>query len=362
MELFLRKMVQEGMAEVRYMQHFSREKDAPSAPGTFAEWRKLNWTAIVAGVVAMLGLEAFLLAFGGAVGLSTFNFYDIAGGDGPYKVPVATILWLAIAVLSSSFFGAWIAGHWANLEEGEDAVMHGALTWALGAVLAGAGVFSMMETGAGAAAANPMMTQAASTQRNSAQKGEAPGPLSFSALDDPNFANFLGNRADAWAQTSGQVPARYDRDNKSDTSATPRHNTDVPPTTAPVAPDSDRNKVKPDDVAKDVEYKSFIMSQTGISDDQADKFLKENKDVIAQAQANSQRNWEQANARELAHAEKFRKASSVFAWSMTVIGLLALGAAVGGSYLGWTARYHPELTVIERPSGRVIDSTTGEPM
>jgi len=343
------------------MQHFTGEKGASGAPGTFAEWRKLNWTAIVAGVVAMLGLEAFLLAFGGAVGLSTFNFYDIAGADGPYKVPVATILWLAIAVLSSSFFGAWIAGHWANLEEAEDAYMHGALTWALGVLLASAGIFSMIETGAGAAAANPMMAQTA-THRTSAPKGETPGPLNFSALDDANFANFLANRADAWAQTNSQVPAKYDRTDKSDRSDTPPHNSDVPPTTAPVAADNDHNKVKPDDVAKDVEYKSFIVSQTGLSDDQAVKFLKENKESIAQAQANTQRNWEQANARELAHAEKFRKASSVFAWSMTVIGLLALGAAVGGSYLGWTARYHPELRVDEPPTSRVIDSTTGEPM
>lgn len=346
------------------MQHYTGEKGAPCAPGTFAEWRKLNWTAIAAGVVAMLGLEAFLLAFGGAVGLSTFNFYDFAGTEAPYKVPVATILWLALAVLASTFFGAWIAGHWANLEEGEDAVMHGALTWALGVAIASAGIFSIAETGAGAAAANPMITSAAmspSGGKKDDKNGEQ-APLSFSALDDPQFANFLVSRADSWAQQNRSVPARFDRTDKKDPDQVSETSPKEPAPSASSSGDAQqRHQVKPDDIAKNVEYKTFVMSQTGVSEDQAEQFLKENKQALAQAQANSQRNWEQMNARELARAEKFRKASSVFAWTMTVIGLLALGAAVGGSYLGWTARYHPELVAVDTRSTGVSD-TTGEPL
>jgi hypothetical protein len=356
-----------GIGGGEYMQHYNGEKGAVAVPGTFAEWRKLNWTAIAAGVVAMLGLEAFLLAFGGAVGLSTFNFYDFAGTEAPYKVPVATILWLALAVLSSTFFGAWIAGHWANLEEGEDAVMHGALTWALGVAVASAGIFSMAETGAGAAVANPAIANAGmqshGNNNDNNKGGDAQAPLSFSALDDPAFANFMMKRADSFAQQNRSIPTRFDRTDAKvpDQAIETTTDKEAAPKASSSGDAQQRHQVKPDDMAKNIEYKTFVMSQTGISEDQAEQFLKENKQALAQAQANSQRNWEQANARELARAEKMRKASSVFAWTMTVIGLLALGAAVGGSYLGWTARYHPELVVVETRSTGVSD-TTGEPM
>src|SRR4051812_14505995 len=79
------------------------------------EHRKLNWRAIVAGTVATIGIQVWFMYLGGALGLSTFNA-DRAATFSDYAI-LGPIAFLAITALVSSFAGAWICGHWANLND-----------------------------------------------------------------------------------------------------------------------------------------------------------------------------------------------------------------------------------------------------
>ncbi|HYF49989.1 MAG TPA: hypothetical protein VEJ63_11315 [Planctomycetota bacterium] len=307
------------------MERTLREDDGRMyGASSIVERRKLNWSAIVAGVVATLGLQVLMMYLGAALGLSVIDPYAPATGNtADYAWP---ILYLVLTALLSGFFGAWVAGHWANLYDAEDALMHGALTWALGAVVIAAGLGTMMQMGLNTAQTGAQTAQAAAQLGANPREGQAAAnnfgsALTFSSLDDERFTSFVLNRAKSFEQSNAgrdeAVNVTTDEKKKAD----------------------DNRVVKPEDVEDNDELLAFLTSQTNMNEDQAEKFLETEKESIAKAQQESHDRWQRAHARELAQAERAREAASKAAWTWTGLALLSLAAALGGSYLGWRQRY-----------------------
>jgi len=305
------------------MERTLREDDGRMyGASSVVERRKLNWSAIVAGVVTTLGLQVLMMYFGAALGLSVIDPYAPSTGDNSSMV--LPILFLVVTALASGFCGAWVAGHWANLYEAEDALMHGALTWGLGAIVIAAGLGTMMQMGVNTAQAGAQTAQAAAqlgaNPRDAQATGNAFGSvLSYSSLDDERFTSFVLNRAKSFEQTAsrGNEAVNVTSDNKRD----------------------DSRKITPGDVEDNDDLKAYITSNTNMNEDQAENFLKSEKDGIARAQQESHDRWQRTHARELAQAERARDAASKAAWTWTGLALLSLAAALGGSYLGWRQRY-----------------------
>jgi len=274
-----------------------------------AERRKLNWSAIVAGVVATLGLQCLVMFLGSALGLSAFDPVETLRSESSTGVSVAMILFLAISTLASLFFGSWIAGHWANLFESEDALMHGALTWALSIVAMTMGLGGLAQIAGQATQAGAL----ARANMPGSEKNQGLG--TYSVLNDDRFAAMVASRARNW--NNARDPINVSTDSKQDASA----------------------KVDPDDIVSDAELQSFVMANGNMTEDRAKEFLKANKDSIAKAQADSKKQYEQLHAKELAIADKLRKGASTMAWTLTGLALLGLGASLAGSYLGWQQHY-----------------------
>jgi hypothetical protein len=288
------------------------------------ERRKLNWSAIFAGVVATLGLQVLMMYIGAALGISLLDPYQAPqSSDASYALP---IIYLLITALASSFFGAWIAGHWANLYQAEDAYMHGALTWALCAVIIAAGLGTALQMGADLAQTGAETAQAAAQMGADQNKQDAAGrfgrALTFNSVDDQRFASFVKNRAQAWAAANP-----------------PRNNEEAVNVTADAEVNQRRKPIDPENVADDDDLISFVTANTNMSEDQAKEFLASEKDSIARAQEQSQQRWERAHKRELQAAEKARETASTVAWTWTGLALLSLAASIGGAYLGWRQRY-----------------------
>jgi hypothetical protein len=307
------------------MDSFAREDESRVyGASPLVERRKLNWSAIFAGVVATLGLQVLMLYFGGAMGLSLFNPFEMAlNNDSSYVLP---ILWLAITALASSFFGAWVAGHWANLYEAEDAYMHGALTWALCALVLAAGLGTAFQMGTSATQAGAQSIQAAAQTGADTQAGKNQAmaygtAVKYDPVMDPNFSQHLISRAQAWNQ---RAPASSDKSME----ASYEHKELAA-----------SQRVDPKDIKNDTNLRDFISLKTGMSKDRAEEFLEAEKDSLAQTLANTKTQFDQRHAEQQIQAEKVRQAASTVAWTWTGLALLALAASLGGSYLGWRQRY-----------------------
>jgi hypothetical protein len=287
------------------------------------EHRKLNWRAIIAGTVATIGIQVWFLYLGGALGLSSFNA-DRAATFSDYAI-LGPIAFLAFTALVSSFAGAWICGHWANLNSDEDAYMHGGLTWALSAIVIAMGLGTALGLSSSAVqsgANKAMASAAASGQEAGAQQS---GSLAYDRLNDKKFADFVSQRAKSHMKSADGKPI------------------DVSYEAGDERADNKSRLVEADNIADDYQLTRFVMNETRMSEDEAEKFLEANKEPIAQAAANSQREWELAHSRDLAKAEAARRSASEFAWTMALLGLLSLGMALAGSYLGWKHRYNDDL-------------------
>ena len=288
--------------------------------GSFAR-RRISWTAIWGGIVATLGVLILMLFLGSALGLTVFDpfkgpFYETA-------MSWATLAWAAFSVVVASFFGAWVSGHWANVQESEDAFIHGVLTWALGLVLVTVGLGTLgqfpgpaIESGAAGAAGLP-----------------AAG-LSYSSLDDQRFADFLVNRANSYA-ASQPIPV------------TAEPETEKPEAPAKPAVEKQAGKdlpVLPRDLATRNEWLTYVTANTNLNETQAKEFLKTEKDAIATAHEDSVKRWEQEHSRELAQGERMHTTALALSWTVFGLSVLALVFAVAGSLLGFNQRSYEELS------------------
>jgi hypothetical protein len=294
-----------------FFTHEAAPDDVPGRPG----WT-FNWGAIIAGVFSALGLMVLLTLFGVALGLSVTDPYQIARHENSYALPAATIAWLVVTALASMFFGAWIAGHWSRLAFNRDAAMHGTLVWAITMVALAFGFGSMMDLIPGPKDATPQTLA-----------------YGYSSLDDPLFTTFLIDRARNWKPGSPEEPISVSADVT--------------------------ERVDPKEVPDNDQLHNFVKGQTTLTDNQTEAFLEANKTAIAREQVAAQRRWEEDNARDLARADRARRAASAAAWTLTALAFLTLAAAIGGSWLGWYQRDHELIgrnrTRRDEPIARDID-------
>jgi hypothetical protein len=282
------------------------------------EFRKLNWKAIIAGTTATIGIQVWFLYLGGALGLSSFNA-DRAATFSDYAI-LGPIAFLAFTALVSSFAGAWLCGHWANLDSDEDAYMHGGMTWALSAIVIALGLGASLGLSSSAVQSGAAKAMNSANARGESKGAQEAGSLAYDRLNDKKFADFVSQKARSFKDSGQAVNVAYEKDIE--------------------VTDEKSRQVKYSQVADDYELKRFVMNEARISEDAAEEFLKANKESIAQAAANSQREWELAHSRDIAKTETARRNAAEFAWTMALLGLLSLGMAITGSYLGWKQRYH----------------------
>lgn len=278
--------------------------------------RKLNWSAIWAGIVSTLGILTLMVFFGSALGLSIFNPYS--GTFEQQMLSWSVIGWLALSVIVASFLGAWIAGHWANLYDGADAMLHGVSTWALSLLFASLGIggliaFSSFET---------QSTLSSLLLPGMKSEGKV---LTHNSLDDARFTGFLVNRAN---QFSASQPVNVTADEKK------TGDMELP---AKIG-DGDKNAgvTQKDDLA------NYLAAQTNMDNKQAKEFINNEKDAIAAAQNESYQRWHQAHARDIAAGQRERVHHMQIWWSIFGLSALALLFSLLGSYLGWTGRYEDE--------------------
>jgi hypothetical protein len=298
--------------------------------------RKLSWGAIIGGVFTTLAVNILMLYFGSALGLSIFSARDISQGN--LAIPGTALAWLAFTVLVSGFLGAWVAGRWSNVWNRSDALLHGALTWAVGTVAIALMSGGLMHLSTMAAATNefaeakPNMQPAAPTASNksdsTADASESASPMTplfYDSLDDKNFTEFLMKRAQDYAAAHG-ISKEGEAQNVSSESdrKAPAQNDD-----------KQTAKRKSNRVSNESELIAYISANTNMSEKQAKQFIKDNKDAIAQAQNDSEQAWAQANAPALARADEARKDASGVAWTMFGLAVLALAASLAGARFGF---------------------------
>jgi hypothetical protein len=282
-------------------------------PVELVEHRKINWRAILVGSVITLGIQAWFLYLGSALGLSSFNADRAATfGDASIWGPIAFLL---VTAFLSSTAGAWICGHWANLYSSEDALMHGGATWALSAIMIALALAVGFGLGSSAVQSGATKAQASANAPGQEKGAQEAGSLAYDRLNDAGFARFLSQQAKAYA---GREGVAMNVSAKSET---------------------DAHRVDPKAISKDYELQRFVMTETGMDQNDAKNFLKDRQEAIAQAAADSQRQWELTHARDIAKAENARRDASQLAWTMTALGLLTLAASLAASYGGWMQRY-----------------------
>lgn len=92
---------------------------------------RVSWSAIWAGVMIALGMEALFISFGLFVG---FGIYDSTAANPWAGVSAWTTVWYLVTAGWSMFFGAWCAARLSGNPVREAAILHGITTWGFAAV------------------------------------------------------------------------------------------------------------------------------------------------------------------------------------------------------------------------------------
>src|SRR5206468_1389704 len=106
---------------------------------------------------------------------------------------------------------------------------------------------------------------------------EESGSIAYDRLNDTKFANYLSQQARAFASREGSVINVSD--SKADSAS---------------SSEAKSHQVDPKAISSDYELQRFVMTESGMDQSAAKNFLKDRQDDIAQAAAESQRQWEQA--------------------------------------------------------------------
>jgi len=120
---------------------------------------RIRWGAVLAGLVTALSTLVVLSLLGLAIGLTTYESGDQLGNFG-----IGAGIWGAVSTLVAFFLGGWIAARTAAVGGRNNALLNGAMVWAVAIpliiYLLGSGVGSIMNMATDAAAATvPALTQ-----------------------------------------------------------------------------------------------------------------------------------------------------------------------------------------------------------
>lgn len=94
---------------------------------------QISWGAIIAGVVAVLVVQALLSVLGIGIGASTID--PVSEQEPAAGVGIGAGIWFIVSALIAFFAGGWIAGRLAGVPRQVDSLLHGALTWGLAVLL-----------------------------------------------------------------------------------------------------------------------------------------------------------------------------------------------------------------------------------
>jgi hypothetical protein len=273
----------------------------------------LHWKPVMAGAISTLGIQVFFFYLGSALGLSSFSA-DRAEtfSDSALWGPVLFIL---VTAAASAFVGGWITGLFGNYFTKEDVALNSGLTWALSAVLIALGLSTLAGLTSSATQSGALKAQVSAATPGQEKAAQQVGSVAYDRLNDPTFAGFVAERARAFASKQ-ETPMNVSVDSKSN------------------APKTDHRSVKPKNIESDYELQRFVMTATDMNKDSTAEFLKQERESIAQAAADSQRRWEVQHARDIAKAETARKSASGLAWAMTLAGLVSLAMTIVGGTIG----------------------------
>lgn len=155
---------------------------------------RLSWSGIVGGTALGWGIFSLLTLIGAAIGFAKFDPYSANPSDG---LNVGSGIFGVVALMLTSFLGAFFALRIAGDRRRTEALMHGGICWALSVLVGG-----MLALGAAHTAAQSAATVAsgpraqAKLEREGRARTNNGGPT---AVDRDNAAN----AAEAAAKTSG---------------------------------------------------------------------------------------------------------------------------------------------------------------
>lgn len=131
---------------------------------------RLSWGAILGGVFIALVTALVLSVLGVAIGAGTV---DPLKEQHPLKgLGIGATFWLLVTGLTSSFFGAWVAGRSSGSRSGSDGAMHGLVTWGATTICMGLLVGTAVGNLLGGAASLFGKTVSATAQAGSAAAKE----------------------------------------------------------------------------------------------------------------------------------------------------------------------------------------------
>jgi hypothetical protein len=92
-------------------------------------FRRLSWSAILAGVFIAIAVQLLLSLLGLSIGFGSINPME---SSKPFSgLGTGALIWWIISMLLSLFTGGWVAGWLSNQVQKTDLILHGVLTWCL---------------------------------------------------------------------------------------------------------------------------------------------------------------------------------------------------------------------------------------
>lgn len=114
---------------------------------------RIRWGAVLAGLVTALSTLAVLSLLGLAIGLTTYE-----SGDQLSNFGIGAGIWGAVSTLLAFLLGGWVAARTAAVRGRSNALLNGAMVWAIAIplmmYLLGSGVGSLMNMATDAASAS----------------------------------------------------------------------------------------------------------------------------------------------------------------------------------------------------------------
>lgn len=117
--------------------------DAPQAEPSAPFFTRARWGAIVAGVFIAIAIQLLFTLVGVSVGMATIDPSQDGSYTGAFGLSAG--IWTLVGVAVAMFCGGWVAGRMAGVPWSLDAMMHGAVVWALTAIFS----FYLMTTAIG---------------------------------------------------------------------------------------------------------------------------------------------------------------------------------------------------------------------
>jgi len=146
---------------------------------------RISWSAVVAGTALGWAVFSLIGLVGAAIGLAKFDPYSanpasgLGAGSGVFGV---------VALLVSSFLGAYLAVRIAGDRRRSEALLHGALCWAFSLLIGAMLALGAARTAAQSAATGPGPTT--SSRRSRTSSGD--GSLMRSSRRSPTGASCVG--------------------------------------------------------------------------------------------------------------------------------------------------------------------------